>query len=88
MIAWFRRVLASFLGWFDLVARVEELERRFRDIELDWIDQVDKLTKLQKRANKRAQDAATSMEEQYPTAAEVRLTRRERIRRIQQGGTG
>lgn len=79
MFAWFRRVFASVFGWFDLVARVEQLEADFRDIELSWIDQVDKLTKLHRRAVKRVADGTQALAEEAPTITDVRATRRARL---------
>ena len=79
MFAWFRRVFASIFGWFDLVARVEQLEDDFRDIELDWIDQVDKLTKLHRRAVKRVADGTAALAEEAPTITDVRANRRQRL---------
>jgi hypothetical protein len=76
---WFRQVLASFFGWFDLVSRIEHLEARFRDIELEWEGTYDKMLALHRRHSKRIQDGAIALAEEAPALQDVKLMRRARL---------
>lgn len=76
---WFRRVWAGFFGWFDLVSRIEELEARWKDVELEWENTYDKLLALHRRHSKRIQDGAVALAEAAPSIGDVKLHRRARL---------
>lgn len=93
MFRFLRRVFGGFLGYFDLVSRMEEIEHeteRLRDrvaeYELAWVDQVDKLSTLHKRAVKRIQDGTAALAEATPSVMDVRAQRTLRKSQLRQGG--
>lgn len=84
MFAWIRRVFVGIGRYLDLVSRIEEVERELERIrgdmqeyQLEWGNQVDKLTSMHKRATKRMHDEARVVGE-IPQMDDVGLTREQR----------
>lgn len=98
MVRWFRRVLAGFGQHFELLGRIEELEFQIQRLEaivraneLEWCNEVDKVTAISKRLAKRIQDGTAAMAEATPSITDMRAQRAARkvqlrARRAQQGG--
>lgn len=81
-MAYLRRVFRAFWGYFDLATRVaelegtvERLEARMREHELEWTNDLDKLTKLYQRQVARARAAADAIEQETPSPTDARLSR-------------
>lgn len=85
VMKWFRGVLAGIVRWFELAARLGDLEdevERLRaqvvEHQLEWISQVDKLAKLHRRAYKRDQDQVAALSEANLSVTDIRLQRAQR----------
>jgi len=85
MFRWLRGVLAGLFGWFDLRARIDDLEysiehmqREMSELEIHWTNEVDKLTKLHQRASKRVQDGIAALAESAPAPTDIRIQREAR----------
>lgn len=82
MIGFFRRLWGALTGYVDLAGRLDdvedELERirgRMREHELEWTNEVDKLTKLYQRQTARLRSATESLEASQPALTDVRAAR-------------
>jgi len=75
MFGWFRRVLTGVWHYFDSLSRLDELERRQTELELEWDQVMDKVGAMMKRHAKRMVDATHAVEGEVPSRTDLRLDR-------------
>jgi len=91
MLGWLRRCVVGFFGYWDVIARLDDIERRFHDLEMEWSNREDKMIAMMRRHQKRMVDAAGAIEAENPSRTDVRLDRAARKAKLRErrmhGGT-